>query len=348
MNLVNETKMEAGWTLGFQRDGRELLIVVVKGTFKIPKNGEDVVLAEEQVPLTEADEFTGEPGFSAPLYESDYAYQKPFCDILLNGSAYAPGGRGQKGVPVFMQVGSIAKYFLVVGNRGWHKTLFSARVGKPEPFTVMSISYDNAFGGVDDSKADTKKLKTFLDNPVGCGFYYYNDKIDKQPMPNTEEVGNPIKNPSGKYKPMSFGPIGRNWQPRVNFVGTYDKAWLENHAPFWPDDFDYRYFQAAPQDQQAPYPSGGEPVILKNLSPYGIIQFELPRIAMPILFVHYRGKDKQMNGVIDTVLIEPDHERFMLTWRTSLPLKRNCFELEEIVIGETAEEYEEYLKPCIS
>ncbi len=67
---LNATKMQAGYTMGMQPDGRELLVVVVKGTFTIPKNDEEPQLAQEQVPLVEADEFTGEPGFSAPLYES--------------------------------------------------------------------------------------------------------------------------------------------------------------------------------------------------------------------------------------------------------------------------------------
>ena len=84
MDFVNETKVEAGWTLGFEPDGRELLVVAIKATFKIPKFGDEPELAENQVPLTAADEFTGEPGYSATLYETDYAHRKPFCDVLLN------------------------------------------------------------------------------------------------------------------------------------------------------------------------------------------------------------------------------------------------------------------------
>jgi hypothetical protein len=68
MEFVNESGLQAGWTLGFERDGRELLVVAVKATYALPANGEEAVLAEEQAKLTEADEFTGEPGFSAPLH----------------------------------------------------------------------------------------------------------------------------------------------------------------------------------------------------------------------------------------------------------------------------------------
>src|SRR5215475_4010168 len=108
MELLNATGMPAGYTLGMQPDGRELLVVAIKGTFTIPQNGEAPRLAAAQVPLFEADIFTGEPGFSAPLYESDYAPHKLRCDVLLNGSAYAPGGKPTQRVWVSLQVGSMS------------------------------------------------------------------------------------------------------------------------------------------------------------------------------------------------------------------------------------------------
>jgi hypothetical protein len=85
MELLNSTRMQAGYTMGMRPDGRELLVVVVKGTFEIPKGAEEPKPAEEQVPLVEADTFTGEPGLSAPVYESDYAPVKQRCDVLLLG-----------------------------------------------------------------------------------------------------------------------------------------------------------------------------------------------------------------------------------------------------------------------
>src|ERR1700679_737506 len=103
MQLLNATRMQAGYTMGMNPDGRESLVVAVKGTFNLPQNGEEPQLAATQVPLVDSDVFTGEPGFSAPLYESDYAAVKPRCDVLLNGSAYAPGGRPAKRVTVSLQ-----------------------------------------------------------------------------------------------------------------------------------------------------------------------------------------------------------------------------------------------------
>jgi hypothetical protein len=94
MELINATGMQAGYTMGLQPDGRELLVVVAKGTFRIPDDPErEPVLAEEQLPLVHTDVFTGEPGSSAPLSEIEYAPRKPRCDVLLNGHAYSPRGQ---------------------------------------------------------------------------------------------------------------------------------------------------------------------------------------------------------------------------------------------------------------
>jgi len=54
--------MVAGCTMGLEVSGRELLVIVIKGTFVLPKNGEPVRLADEQLPLIMADTFAGEPG----------------------------------------------------------------------------------------------------------------------------------------------------------------------------------------------------------------------------------------------------------------------------------------------
>src|SRR3974390_3002214 len=81
MNLTNATKYLAASTMGMEPSGRELLVVVVKGTFDIPADAGPVVRSRHQVPLVEADTFAGEPGLSAPLAESDFAPKKAKCDV---------------------------------------------------------------------------------------------------------------------------------------------------------------------------------------------------------------------------------------------------------------------------
>jgi hypothetical protein len=337
MRLEHITGMEAGYTMGLEPDGRELLVVCIKGTFTIPKNGEEPQLAEEQVPLVEADVYTGEPGLSAPVYESDYAPKKPKCDVLLNGRAYAPGDRPTTRLNVSLQVGPISKSFAVVGNRIWKKGFLSFKPSPPKPFIVMPITYDTAFGGFDENHQDSKKHQAYMENPIGVGFHSYlkPEFVKDKPLPNTEELRKPVSKPDGKYLPMSFGPIGRAWLPRYPLAGTYDKDWIDNVFPFLPSDFDEAYFQAAPSDQQMPYPRGGETVTLVNLTPEGRTTFRLPNKNILVWFFLKDGSEKDIPAVADTIMIEPDKEHITVTWRASLPLKKNMFEVELALIVES-------------
>jgi hypothetical protein len=335
MELLNATKMKAGYTMGLRPDGRELLVVVVKGTFGIPKPGEEPKLAQQQADLVMADEFTGEPGFSAPKYESDFPPVKPRCDVLLNGAAYAPGGQPATRVQVGLGVGGLTKMFSVLGNRVWEKGLLSVSATSGEPFVKMPFSYGQAFGGVDKSDPDEKKHRAFVANPVGQGFHsnHAREAIHGKPLPNTEELDRAVKKADGDYRPMSFGPIGRAWPPRPQFAGTYDQDWQDNVFPFLPKDIDERYYQAAPADQQTDYLKGGEEVVLLNLTHQGRTSFKLPTIDVPVTFYL---KNSQQNGtaaVADTLIIEPELDRFVIVWRASLPLRKNMFEVAQVLVG---------------
>lgn len=341
MDLLNATEMQAGYTMGMQPDGRESLVVAVKGTFTIPKNGEEPQIAEEQVPLIEADVFTGDPGFSAPLYESDYPPRKPRCDVLLNGSAYAPGGKPVTKVPVSLKIGPISKSFHVVGNRFWKKRVVSISASHPRPFTVMPISYDKAFGGVDNTHKNPSKHKACLMNPIGVGFHdnLKTEFIEGKPLPNTEELNKRVTNPNGNYKPMAFGPVGRGWTSRYKLAGTYDQNWLNNIFPFLPADFNDAYYQSAPIDQQIDYLRGGEDIVLSNLTPQGHTRFQIPQVIMPVAFFLKKGKTHKTHGVADTLVLEPDIGRFTITWRASMPLKKNMFEVIQVLTGEMPEDW---------
>jgi hypothetical protein len=342
MELLNATGMQAGYTGGMDSDGRERLVVAVKGTFVIPRDGEVPRLAEKQEPLREADQFAGEPGLSAPTYESDYAPRKPRCDVVLNGSAYVPNGRPTDRVQVSLAIGQIKKSFDVVGDRVWETHLLGVRATPARPFKKMPISYGCAFGGTHETDKSRqqpdqpeKLYQAYARNPIGVGFYRTNDRsfIVGKPLPNTEEGGRPVTRPHGDYTPIAFGPIGRSWNPRREFAGKYDEDWLSSVFPFLPADFDERYHQAAPPDQQMNYPKGGEEVVLVNLTPKGRTSFRLPTVHVPVMFRLRGGQQTENDAVIDTVIIEPDEARFTLTWRASIPLRRNIFDAEQIVAG---------------
>jgi hypothetical protein len=335
VELVNATRMVAGYTLGLEPDGRERIVVAVKGTFTLPRGGEAPRLADEQLPLVMADEFTGEPGFSATLVESEFPPVKPRCDVLLNGSAYAPGGRPAARVAVGLRLGTLSKAFQVVGDRRWEISLPRARPGDPQPFTRMPISYDRAYGGVDTDPGDPENRRSFEANPVGVGYHPLTplELLVGKPLPNTEELDRPVTSANGSYRPMSFGPVGRNVAARVAFAGTYDQRWLDDVFPFLPSDFNPLYYQCAPANQQIDYPRGGEWVELYNLTPEGRTAFQLPAVELPVEFTNAAYERSEVAAVIDTILLEPDEARFSMVWRASLSLRRNIFEVKQCVVG---------------
>jgi hypothetical protein len=191
MNLLNATGMAAGYTMGMDKTGVEYVVVVVKGTFTLPKLGEVPKLADEQVPLVDADQFTGAPGMSATLVECDYVLEKPRCDVLLNGAAYAPGGKPAERVTIGLQVGSWRKAFDVCGDRVWYDAAGRYLPSATAPFERMPISYDNAFGGTDDGMRDPAQHGTYLPNPVGRGWHKHIHRglVVGTPLSNTEEIG---------------------------------------------------------------------------------------------------------------------------------------------------------------
>lgn len=342
MELINATRMQAGYTMGLEPSGRELLVVVVKGTFRIPQAaGEALRLSEEQAPLVMSDEFFGEPGLSAPRYEVDFAPRKHRVDVLLNATAHAPDGEPATQVVVDARVGGWSKSFRVVGDRVWEAGASGIGLSPPLAFQRMPISYDRAFGGTDLRSEDPSEHGAYMANPVGRGFHnkLRSEFVHGAPAPNTEELDDPVTWVSGKYRPMSFGVVGRHWQPRIGYAGTYDQQWLDEHFPFLPPDFDEQYYQAAPQDQQLAKPMGEQLVTLVNLTPDGRRDFLLPALEAPIHVFPKKGGREDLVAHADTIVIEPDLERVTMTWRVARPLRRNLFEIAQVLVGRKGREW---------
>lgn len=341
MELINATRMTAGYNVGLEPGGRELLVVVVKGTFVLPRPGEAARLHDEQVPLVMADTFTGEPGASAPVHEVDFAPCKTACDVLVVGSARAPEGRQATRLRVGLRVGPMEKVFDVVGDRVWRAGLAGIKASAPLPFSTMPISYDVAFGGVDRHSDDAGEHDAYLPNPIGRGWHKHLKSawVDGQPLPNTEEVGKAVALPDEAHRPMALGPLGRGWPQRACFAGTYDQRWLDEVFPFLPPDFDVRYYQAAPADQQVPLPKAALEVVLSGLTADGVRRFVLPHFEAPVHVFPKRGGREDLTASLDTIVFEPDLDRFTMTWRVARPLRSSMHELAQVMVGKKGREW---------
>lgn len=341
MEFVNETQTAAAWTLGFQKNGREFVCVVAKTTFVLPPDQEVAWLADKQFPVVEADEFVGEPGRSALVYESDFAHEKPYCDVLLNGSAYAPRGVPCVRVCVGLQVGPVHKRLEVTGDRCWEVGRLGVSATPPQPFAQKVISYDDAYGGTSESNSEPELVHSYVENPIGKGFYPLetNAELDGKPLANSNEVGTSSDDRKGSFRPMAFGAVGRNFKDRAKYAGTYDESWQTKQAPFLPKDFDCRYFQAAPQDQQMPCPQAPLEFTLENLTRDGLRRFSVPVEQIPVMVYEHHRDPQQYDFKLDTVVIEPDFSRVLLVRRLSIPLRKSVFDISQIVVGQSYKHY---------
>jgi hypothetical protein len=341
MELINATRMTVGYNMGLKPSGRELLVVVIKGTFVLPKSSEQVRLADEQLPLIVADTFTGKPGFSAPVKEIDFAPRKHRCDVLLTGHARAPAGRQVTRMRAGLRVGPMEKSLDVVGDRVWEAGLTGIRASDPQPFTEMPVSYDRAFGGADRHGPDESAHDAYLPNPVGRGWHKHlkNEWVDGTPLPNIEAIGDGVSFPSDKRSPVAFGPLGRGWPQRARYGGTYDQHWLDDVFPFLPTDFDERYYQGAPEDQQLPLPKGSMDVVLSGFTADGPRQFTLPYFEAPVHVFPKRGERENLYATLDTIVFEPDLGRFTMSWRVARPLKKSMHEIAQVLVGKKGREW---------
>lgn len=330
--------MTTGYTIGMEPSGREFLICVIKGTFVLPASGAELRLHEVQQPLVLADTFTGEPGYSAPVLEADFVLRKPSCDVMLNGSAYAPAGRAAARTTVEVHVGTMHKSFDVVGDRHWHSTPRGPVASRPTEFDRMPITYDRAFGGSNRSSQDPGQHSAYAPNPVGTGWLAPGDRR-RVALPNTEAKGQPVASPHGSYAPMAFGPIGRAWAQRARHAGTYDQRWIDEVFPFLPNDFDERFYQAAPGDQRISIRGGPLDVALVNVTPDGLRQFTLPGFEAPV-HVFARGcRREDLTARLDTIVFEPDEGRVTMAWRAERALVDNLHEIDQLVVGRKGPEW---------
>ena len=96
-----------------------------------------------------------------------------------------------------------------------------------------------------------------------------------------------LNNPNAElfYPVVGLGAVGRWWVlPRRSKAGSCDELWKQTRWPKLPKDFDFGYWNAAPEDQQFDYLQGGEKVMLVNLidpehtaDKSGSLWFKLPK-----------------------------------------------------------------------
>ena len=324
--LKNHTPFAAERSFARDRNGAEVFLVVVKGTYRIHPDG-STSLAEEQEAIHPAPVYRGEAGASSLLYEADLILGKPATDVIVNGHACTPSGAPDAAVEVSLRVGPIFKRALVIGDRVWEKAVGGARMTDPAPFSKMPLVYERAFGGSAGAAASDAKPEVEARNPIGVGLARTAAEILGKKAPNVESPGSLIRAWDDRPAPVGLGPIARDWAPRLGLAGTHDAQWQRDRMPLPPLDYDERFLQCAPEDQQVPgYLKGGEDVELRGMTPGGALRFKLPRPKLGVA-IRKGGRTERHEPSLHTVIIEPDHPRVIVVWHAAAPCHHAVYTL---------------------
>lgn len=331
--VSNKTPYAADRSWIQDKDANKLWIVVVKATFDILPNGM-TRLSDQQVPVFSVAKPWGEMGKSSLQYEADLLFLRAFTDVLVNGSAWAPRGKRVASVDVELAVGTMQKRLRVFGDRVWQRSLGGASISQPELFESMPIVYERAFGGWDKSGSDPAEHRLESRNPVGTGFNHRSENCIAKRLPNIERPDQLINSWKDRPEPAGFNAIDCAWSPRRELAGTYDAAWQQTRFPLWAEDFDPRYGNCAPRDQQARgFLRGGETFSLFNLSPTGPMSVTLPRVY-PFFQTRFGRERVEHRAQLSTVILEPSASRVILAWQTSLVCNHRADELDMTVVTE--------------
>ncbi len=323
MEFINDTRFQYAVMPGRIYYPDYTLTLIIKGTFAMLPGNQAVVSGEQLYPG--GDELfpdDGEETGSVP-YDSDFAYFKPRADLLLAGKCHTPGGKPLQSCRVTFRVGSKEKSLLVFGNRKWVGVTRQMTI--PAPFTEMDIRYENSYGGAG-----------YGPNPVGKGYREITTEDGKKlwQLPNIENPHKEIRSVPSQPEPAGFGPLGRMWTGRFAKTGTYTGDWVKTRWPWFPRDFDWGYFNAAPADMQVDgYLRGDENLYFENLHPqHPQYKSRLPGIRVRCFLNELIDEQKQnfnfreVDMNLDTLWVDMEAEKLVLVWRGVASVKSDEYE----------------------
>ena len=129
---------------------------------------------------------------------------------------------------------------------------------------------------------------------------------------------NPM-DPRDPWRVAGFGPVAPHWAPRRALLGGLDPSTV--HAAVWevPERFDWRFFQAAPADQQLDRLHGDEWIVLDGMHP------ALPRVMSRLPQVAALARRQMTSGAevtehpvelrADMLVIDADRLLASVVWR---------------------------------
>jgi hypothetical protein len=259
------------------------------------------------------------PMRSSLLRPGDLIPFKPRTDVLVVGTARPPGGKATAQWDASLNFKGREKRLRLFGPRVWRHSLLSGWIlSAPAPTEGVALLYENAYGGViGPAREQFEEGEFYPDNPFGCGFVGRS-----RPDTQVEHRAAQIEAWNGAITRFAkdvcvggFGPIPGFFPTRAKRMGTYDAAWEKEHKPNIPLDMDMRFWNCAPDDQQADgYLRERDEVVLEGLTGGASLRLAMPPFtAMTV--AHYQDKHNEAGQLrLDTVQIDLDRKQLSLRY----------------------------------
>jgi uncharacterized protein YjbI with pentapeptide repeats len=250
-------------------------------------------------------------------------------EVLLKAKCFS-GGAPRRAMEVRLRIGSIDKTLWVFGNRLWRTGASGPRIGDPEPFDEIDISWNNAFGG-----------PGFAMNPIGKGIAPIQSPAGRPvvPLPNIEDPRALIATPNDRPAPAGFAPYDLTWQQRASKAGSYSGNYLRKRFPYHAADMDWSIFNAAPADQQIDgFLAGGVEFECFGLHPRKpVVRGRIPRLAARCFITRAGDKNEsfsELSSVTETLWLFPHRERaIVLFCATGEIFTDDAFDVLNLVVG---------------
>ncbi len=313
------------------RAGAEHWVAALRASFDIAPSGL-VRIADEQAPVLLAPEYADDEAQELKS-ESDIAPFKPRQDFIMRGTACLPGMAETRGLIAELAIGRMNKRAAVSCPRRVRVRDSRLTLEQGSAFGGVALTWRNSLGGPDAAKGSAQEADTEWANPIGRGWTKQWSKLPEGAeilLPLIENADERVETGRPLPAPFGFGAVQPHWLPRRSHAGTYDEAWQKGRAPLLPDDFDDRFHQSAPLDQQLDL-KGGEPVSAVNLHPDGPFSFRLPQIILEATTRVGRESHETRMRLI-TVELDTENKTVAMVWNTLVPCNGRDTEVEGSVI----------------
>jgi hypothetical protein len=280
---------------------------VAKATYRLEAG--EAQLSAEQDPIVYADTFWDDDPARSLRAPSDFAIAKRRADVVLIGSAFAPGGAPVHRLVANLGAGELEKTFEISADR-WVDIRDELHEGAP--FVSMPLVWERAANDGDGRNPPGR-------SPVRDGF-------GRLHLPNLGPVAHSPSPPDWSVPLVGVGPVAPSWPQRTmglgeagaslratRFGAVWPEAWIEHGVP---EDADFSFFQVAPADQQLERLPTDLHVVLENLSPKSaILGTRLPGHRVR----GFAGPSAtEVEFSCDTLVVDTDRQVATLTWRATI------------------------------